>query len=162
MWKTAAMSATSPVCSLLHQVLLSNLFWGFYFSEASLPKGILSVQSKENMVGLASQKECWCWAWRKPWRRQQLGLGCLSSLCSADSWTGRTPNRCLCLGFVHHTSSHQALLLPLAPGQLSARTWDKVFRDQQVHSALPFKLRPSQRLGRNTYRTRTRAHHSWV
>lgn len=141
------MSAASPVCSLLHQVLLSNLFWGFYFPKPLFPKAFYQFRAR-NMVGLASQKECWCWAWRKPWRRQQVVT--LSSLVFPDSWTGRTPNRCLCLGFVHHTSSHQALLLPLAPGQLSARTWDKVFLDQQVHSALPFKLRPSlQRLSRN-------------
>ena len=124
-----------------------ELILRFLLSEPSLPKGILSVQSKKH-GGASKSERMLVLSLKEALKEATVGHVKLSVF--RDSWTGQTPNRCLCLGFVHHTSPHHTLLLPLAPGQLSARTWNKVFLDQQVHSALPFKLRPSlQRLSRN-------------
>lgn len=45
--------------------------WGFYLPMLLWLKAFCQLRAI-NTVRLVSQKECWCWAWRKPWRRPKV------------------------------------------------------------------------------------------
>ena len=102
--------ATFPVYPLLTACsTLELIFWGFCFLKLLLPKAFCHVRAR-NMVGLASPKECWYWAWRKPWRRQKLDkLNFLYSETPEIRSQNKAPDLCLWLFFFQCTSHHHAL-----------------------------------------------------
>ena len=135
-------SLLSPSSSSTLELILR-----FLLSEASLPKGLRSIQSKKH--GRASKSERMLVLSLKE-TLQKAKLVKLSSLYSEIFEQNKAPHLCCALASFSTPCLIILFLSTLAPGQFSASGWNKVFLDWQAHVVHTFKLHPSsQRFSRD-------------
>lgn len=127
-------SLLSPSSSSTLELILR-----FLLSEASLPKGFLSVQSKKH-GGASKSERMLVLSLKEALKKAKLVR--LSSLYSEIPEQNKAPHLCLCLGCLQHTSPHHALSsYPCSRTVLSQRMEQSVSGSASSRGT-PFQMTP--------------------